>query len=153
MDDILVWGSTEEHDRQLQEVKDRIEKYNLHMNRSKCEIKKWEISFIGDKLSCDAISPAEDKVEAILQMQKPQCKDDVQRALDCINYVSKFIPNLANKCTHIRSLLRRKTEWIWGPEHDNEWESIKSKLTSSPLLGSIIPHFQLRCPQSLPKIV
>ena len=132
MDDILVWGSTEEeHDRRLQEVKDRIEKYNLPMNWSKCEIKKSEIRFIGDKMSCKGISPAGDKVEAaILQMQKPQCKEDVQRALGCINYVGKFIPNLANKCTHIRSLLRCKTEWIWGPEHDNEWESIKSILTS-----------------------
>ena len=106
MDDILVWGSTEEeHDRRLQEVKDRIEKYNLPMNWSKCEIKKSEIRFIGDKMSCKGISPAGDKVEAaILQMQKPQCKEDVQRALGCINYVGKFIPNLANKCTHIRSL-------------------------------------------------
>ena len=41
MDDILVWGSTEEeHNRQIQEVKDRIEKNNLHVNRSKYEIKK-----------------------------------------------------------------------------------------------------------------
>ena len=111
------------------------------MNRLKYEIKKSLISFIGDKLSCEGISPAEDKLEAILQMQKPQCKE---RDLGCIYYVCKFIPNLAHKCTCIRLLFRGKTVWIWAPEHDNDRESIKSILTSSPVLRFYNPTFRTK---------
>ena len=46
IDDILVWGATqEEHDQRLKRVLDRSKEYNLKLNRGKCEIKRTEVKY------------------------------------------------------------------------------------------------------------
>lgn len=62
-------------------------------------------------------------------------KDDIQRALGSINYVGKFIPNLAVKCKNTRSLLRKNVDWKWGPEHEEEWKEVKTGLMTVPVLA------------------
>ena len=96
MDDIIVWGkSSEEHDVRLNTVRERIKKYNLLMNWEKCQLRKTEIVFIGEVLSKSGVRPSPDQIEAIANMATPENKEAVQRALGVINYVGKFVDNLA----------------------------------------------------------
>lgn len=140
MDDILVWGPDETvHQARLDSVKQRINKYGLLMNWEKCRLNKSEITFIGETLSNKGISPSPEIISAIMDMKKPTSKEDVQRALGSINYVGKFIPNLANKCVNLRSLLCKKVMWNWGPEHESEWADIKSILASMPVMAYYDP--------------
>lgn len=47
IDDILVWGATqEEHDLRLRKVLDRAKEFNLKLNREKCEIRRSEVSML-----------------------------------------------------------------------------------------------------------
>ena len=61
-------------------------------------------------------------------------KKDVQRLLGMANYVSKFIPHLANHTIAIRSLIEKQSEWSWKPEHEAEFKDIQNALTSSQIL-------------------
>lgn len=140
MDDIIVWGTTtEEHDIRLNCVKERIAKYGLLMNWEKCDIRKKQITFIGEVLSADGIRPNPDRITAILQMVRPNNREAVQRALGSINYVGKFVANLSARIKHLRSLLCKEIEWSWGHEHEKEWQDIKSILSSKPVLSFFNP--------------
>ena len=136
MDDILVWGHTaEEHDARLKMVKQRIDKYGLLMNWDKCCIKKREIVFIGEILSENGVSPNPERIAAVLNMKTPHNKEAVQRALGCINFVGKFVDNLAARCKHMRSLLCKNNQWCWNHEHEKEWIELKKTLSSKPVLS------------------
>jgi hypothetical protein len=140
MDDILVWGENEKvHNERLTAVRQRIKQYGLNMNWEKCQLNRAEITFLGETLCEKGISPSSEIIEAIVNMKKPCCKEDVQRALGSINYVGKYIPNLANKCVHLRALLCKKMMWAWGPEHETEWEDLKSTLASRPVMAYYDP--------------
>jgi hypothetical protein len=63
MDDVLVRGKTvQEHDQILGEAKARIKKHDLLMNWDKCELRRMEIVFTGEKLTQDVIYPSSSTV-------------------------------------------------------------------------------------------
>ena len=136
MDDILVWGHTEkEHDEHLEAVRDRIRKYGLMMNQEKCVVKKNAITFLGEELSVEGITPSQDRISAILKMNSPQNKEEVQRLLGLVNYVGKYVDNLSYRTKHMRTLLCKKTAWCWNHEHENEWQNLKKLLIDRPVLA------------------
>lgn len=48
VDDVLVWGETEDqHDSRLTKVLERARARNLKLNKTKCQIKKHEITYLG----------------------------------------------------------------------------------------------------------
>ena len=60
------------------------------------------------------------KVEAIRNLDEPTCKRDVQKLLGKINYLRRFISNLAGKIESFVPLLRLKNEaeFTWGQSND-----------------------------------
>jgi hypothetical protein len=50
------------------------------------------------------------KVEVISRMKEPTCKRDVQKLLGKINYLRRFIANLAGKIDSFLTLLKLKHE-------------------------------------------
>ena len=54
VDDLLIWGTTEEeHDTRLEKVLQRAQQQNLKLNKDKSQIKLKEISYIGHVLGED----------------------------------------------------------------------------------------------------
>jgi transposase InsO family protein len=141
MDDILVWGKDDkQHEERLTVVKQRIDKYGLIMNWDKCELNKKQVTFIGETLSIEGVSPDDKKVEAINRLVKPGNKEELQRALGLINYVGRFIPNLAARCSQLRKLLKDSVEWHWEAVHDQEWNELKEIMISKPVLAYFDPN-------------
>jgi hypothetical protein len=53
-------------------------------------------------------------------MPDPKCKEDVQRALGIVNYLSKFVPNMSVKTTALRKLLLDSSVWLWDDAQAQE---------------------------------
>ncbi|CAI5671480.1 unnamed protein product [Oreochromis niloticus] len=135
MDDIIVWGSTKaEHDMRLRNVFEATRKANLKLNKEKCQLGAKELTFVGDILSSEGIRPDPQKVSAIENMPRPQCKKDVQRFNGMINYMGKFIPNFSEKMAPLRQLTEKRIEWEWNHEHEKAWRDLKDLLTKEPVL-------------------
>lgn len=135
MDDIVVWGSTQqEHDTRLKQVLDIAQEANLKLNRDKCEFNVSQMTFIGDVISEQGVQPDPKKVAAILNMERPQNQQDVQRFLGMINYQRKFIPDLSTKSAQLRSLLEKRNEWMWQDAQEKAWCQLKEALTQEPVL-------------------
>ena len=49
--------------------------------------------------------------------------------LGMINYLSKFIPNLAAESRMLRDLERKDVDWTWNDEHQKAFEQLKELIS------------------------
>jgi hypothetical protein len=63
------------------------------------------------------------KVEPIKMMEEHMCKRDVQKLLGKIDYLRRFIANLAGKIDSFLPLLKLKheEEFCWGQRKESHW--------------------------------
>ncbi|KAL7851936.1 hypothetical protein SRHO_G00177210 [Serrasalmus rhombeus] len=135
IDDIIIWGSSiQEHNERLTKVLQSIRRNGLKLNKCKCQFAVQEIVFLGDKLTTQGIKPDEEKVSAIQNMSRPLNKKGVLRVMGMVNFLGKFIPNLAAKTSHLRELLHKENEFRWTVNHEREWQNLKTALTTAPVL-------------------
>ena len=132
IDDILVWGRTqEEHDERLIKLLQRARDCNLKLNPDKSRIRKTEVLYIGHVLTSDGVKPDASKLEAITKMPAPEDKHGVQRLLGMVNYVAKFAPNVSEKTAPLRELLKKDVAWHWTDRHEQSLNDIKRILTET----------------------
>lgn len=123
-----------EHDAILKKVLDRARESNITFNKDKIQFRVKEVKYLGGIVGVDGFEPDEAKVKAIENMPQPQNKQDLQRLLDMVNYLSSFIPNMSEITSPLRALLKKDAQWVWYDEHDKSLEQIKKILTSQPVL-------------------
>lgn len=136
IDDIIIFGnSKEQHDKRLKIVHDRLRKHEILLNHDKCEYGKTMIKFLGQKLSEKGIQPDEDKLSDIKKFRSPQTTEETRSFLGLVNYVGKFIPNLATLTDPLRELTRCSARFLWTKEKEIAFKKIKEELTQPRILG------------------
>ena len=65
----------------------------MKFNPAKLQYKVSEVKYMGNIVSESGLKPDAEKVRAIIQMQPPQNREELQRFLGMVNYCSQFIPN------------------------------------------------------------
>lgn len=140
-DDILVCGcgDTEEeairdHDKNLIGLLERARKVNLKINKKKMRLKLKAIPYMGPILSSDGVKPDPEKVSAILDMNKPENRNETMTFLGCINYLAKFLPNLSNVVEPLRRLISKDSIWHWESEQENAFNEAKRLMSIQPVL-------------------
>ena len=95
-----------------------------------------QTQYLGKMVGEGEVSPITEKVEAIQQFPRPQTKTQVRRFLGMVNYYRDHITNLSMKSAPLTDLLKksRPTKVIWNQECDTAFRSLKSALTSAPVL-------------------
>jgi transposase InsO family protein len=136
MDDVVVCGDTaEEHDKRLEEVLKRVSKAGLKLNKDKCEFRKEKLEYLGHQISGDGMSPDPSKLQAILDMPEPEDVTATRRFIGMVNYLGRFVPNLATVLRPLNALLHKDAAWLWGPEQQAAFSQVKKLLTQPPTLA------------------
>ena len=106
------------------------------MNPLKCAFGVSAGKFLGFIIHENGIEIDPKKVEAIRNLEEPTCKRDVQKLLGKINYLRRFISNIAGKIESFVPLLRLKNEaeFTWGAEQRDAFNYIKRCLSNPPIL-------------------
>lgn len=140
MDDFLVHGETDEkHDKTLEEVLKRLKELNFRINGKKSLLGVTEVTFLGHIISTKGIKPTEDKIQAILDLRSPKNVTELKSLMGMINFVGKFIPNLATLTSNMRQLLIKGVPFNWNQPHNQELGKIKSILGRVESLGFYDP--------------
>jgi hypothetical protein len=140
IDDLLIHHPTKEgHDKILKTVLERCRQINLKLNKEKSCIGKTKVNFLGHELSGDGLAPKRERASAIKDMLEPRNKNDVQRFLGFVNYLGKFCPGLAEHTEPLRTLLRKKTEFMWEKPQIDAFGKIKELVVNSPVLKHFEP--------------
>ena len=112
VDDLLIWGENDdEHDARLKQVLNRAREVNLKFNAKKCRIRQEEVPYVGHVLSKEGLKPDPEKIRAVQQMQPPQNTKELKSFLGFIQYLAKFMPNMASKSAPLRELLEKEVAW------------------------------------------
>ncbi len=140
IDDVLVHGKTKhEHDTRLRSVMKKFNDAGVTLNPEKCEFAKKKVKFAGYLVSEEGVEIDPEKLEAMQDLTPPQNVSEVRRFLGSLNQMGKFIPNLAEKTKPIRDLLVKTNEFIWGQSQQETFESLKTELTTVPVLAYYDP--------------
>lgn len=134
-DDLLICGDTEEeHDAVLEKVFERAKKHNVRFNKNKFQYKLKEVKYFGHIFSEQGMKIDPERINAIINMKSPNNKKELQMFLGMVNYLRKFIPNMANIASPLQMLLKNDVDWLWTEFHESVYKNIKKKLTEAPVL-------------------
>jgi hypothetical protein len=88
------------------------------MNPRKCAFGVSTGKFLGFVIHEHGIEIDPDRIKSIWNVGPPTCKVEVQKFLDKVNYLRRFISNLAGKIDAFTPILRVKNDaqFAWGAE-------------------------------------
>ena len=99
--------SEEEHILNLRKLFERLRKFKVKLNPTKCTFGVKSGKFLGFIVSQKGIEVDSDKMRAIIEMSAPSTEKEVQGFLGRLNYIARFISQLTATCELIFKLLRK----------------------------------------------
>ncbi|GJP44734.1 hypothetical protein CLOM_g4091 [Closterium sp. NIES-68] len=141
LDDILVYRTTrEQHLKDLTAVFSLLQQHRLITKGSKCEFLKHELEFLGQVISIDDVKIDPKKIATIQDWKPPDNLRELQSFLGFVNFVCRFIPNMAGVTSSLTDLLKKGKFYEWGGEQQAAFEQLKLFLTTPPALRFADPH-------------
>jgi len=114
MDDILMYGATEEeHNERIGEVLQRLQTNGLAVSPEKCVWKAREVEFLGYIIGREGIKMSSDKVDAVLKWKNPESLTEVQSFLGFANFYRRFIKDYSRVARPLTELTK-KTVGKWS---------------------------------------
>ena len=151
LDDLIIFSDTvEEHLKRLDQVFSRIAKAGMKFSPKKCHIMKDKIKYVGHVISSAGIETDPDKINKVLHWPRPSDRNELRKFLGFAGYYRKFIRGFASVAKPLYELLsgipRSKKKgsknqqaslpiWHWGEAQENAFSSLKTALTTPPVLG------------------
>ncbi len=144
IDDILIFAATrEQHDALVREVIRRLRQVGFAICQDKCSFNQTAVTFLGHKITGDRIFPDPMKLEALQCMQPPGNSAELHSFLGFVNYLARYVPNLAALAEPLRRLQTSKVHFEWTSEQDLAFRQIRELLISSPGLVPFDPNLPL----------
>ena len=84
------------------------------------------------------------KLTPFYECQAPTSVEELQRLNGFVNYLAKFLPQLATIMEPIRKLTRKDTPWEWLAEQQQAFDTVKKFVTESPVLSYYNPEEELQ---------
>ena len=145
-DDLLITGkgstateAAKDHDSNLRRLLERCRERNIKLNKDKFKFKCSKVPFIGHLLTNEGIKPDPRKVEAICNMPRPEDVQAVQRFVNTVKYLSKFLEGLSDMCEPLQRLMYKDVPWVWSQEQELAFEKIKKAVSTAPVLKFFNP--------------
>ena len=96
MDDVITCSATwKAHLRLLEDMFRALQTAGLTLQPSVIHFGPKEVQYLGHDFSADGIRMGEDRIKAIIDLKTPTTIKELRSVLGTINFVRKFIPNLA----------------------------------------------------------
>lgn len=97
-------------------------------------LKRFKVKFMGHIVSKDGLKPDPNKVKAVEEMPQPTSKQEVLSLLGFVNYLSKFLPRLADVAQPLRDLTTKDARFTWSKQHDAAFKEVKKLVVNHPVL-------------------
>ncbi|KAK9034176.1 hypothetical protein V6N11_050351 [Hibiscus sabdariffa] len=140
MYDMIAKSRTEEeHVKNLRKLFQRLREFHLKLNPVKCTFGVTSGKLLGFIVSKKGIEIDPDKVRAIQELSPPKTQKEVRGFLERLNYISRFVSRLTEKCDPVYKLLRKNNPGEWNDKCQIALEKIKRQLTNAPVLVPPVP--------------
>ena len=135
-----MWIFTEnwkDHMTSFRQVLDRLRSAKLTAKPFKCMIGYGSIECLGHSIVEQTVRPQEDKIQAIRDASRPLTKRQLKSFLGLAGFYRRFIPNfsfVASPLTDLTKKDRPNSIKDWQDHHEKAFQTLKNRLTSSPIL-------------------
>ena len=141
LDNIIIWSATlAEHEHNVSLVLEALRTAHLYCSTKKSQLFNTELNFLGHTISHHGIEADGSKVDRILNWPTPTNAKEVWWFLGLVQYISAFLPALAEHTTILTPLTRKECNTVfptWTAEHHNAFQAIKALVTSRNCLTTI----------------
>ena len=135
LDDILIYSKTrKEHEKHLEQVFSKLEKAGLQVDINKCEFFKTEVAFLGVILSTDGLRMDPNKVQDIVNWERPTCLKEVQAFVGFCNFYRRFIKAFSHLAKPLTRMARKEVGFEWTDPANDAFEALKKYVTEAPIL-------------------
>ena len=135
--------ATQVHDKNLTALLERCKEKSIWLNKEKVVLRVQQLDFMGHQLTAQGLKPDPNKVEAILKLETPKTKEDIERLNGTVNYLAKFLPKLSQVMEPLRRLTQKGVEWCWGDSENKAFAEVKQLVTPAPILAYYSPDKEL----------
>lgn len=137
LDDLTVFsGSNDEHLHHLRIVFQKCRKFGISLNLKKSLFAMEEGKLPGHIISKDGICIDPSRVEAIQQIDFPCNKKEIQAFNGKMNFLCRFIPNLAKHLCELTNMLKKDNAVKWIKDAMKLFNLVKFSLTTTLVLIS-----------------
>ena len=111
IDDVTMFSqSDDEHLRHLRRVFEKCRKFGISLNPKKNLFGLEEGKLLGHIISKDGIKIDPSRIEAFQKVEHPRNIKELQSFIGKINFLRRFIPNLAEILRNITNMLKKDTK-------------------------------------------
>ena len=137
VDDILIWAPTpQDLEERLRAVVVRCDQLHVTLSRSKFQIAS-SLNFAACVESNNVVQPDPSRISSLTDFPVPRDQTGVRSFLGLCNQLAFFIPDYQQHTVALRELTGKGRPFMWLPEHQVEFDKLKTILTSD----MIVRHF------------
>ena len=140
VDDILIHDTDyKSHIKNVWSILEKCEENRITLNPEKFKFAQEEVTYCGYILNKDGFKADIRKVDAVAKFKTPTSITDLRSFIGLVGQLSEFSTDIAKTAEPLRQLLKKNTEWMWTPVHDQAFTDVKVALTSPPILAYFNP--------------
>lgn len=139
LDDLLVTstGTYEEHLADVEIVIKRLHKAGLKCKIDKCMFAQPEIEYLGYIITKEGVKPNPNKVQAIIDLQRPSTKTEVRHFLGMVQYYRDLWPRRSEILAPLTELTKgtKKGSIVWTDKCEIAFNEMKRIIAKDTLLA------------------
>lgn len=149
IDDICIASDdVDQHKSHLEQVFERLRRFHLTINPSKCKFAQPSIEFLGHLVTSNGIKPLPTKVQAIVEFPLPKVAKELRRFLAMINFYRRFLPHAVYHQMPLVQLIpgnkkNDSTPINWTKDTINHFTQCKQQLAIATLLAHPAPNAKI----------
>ncbi|GKC12363.1 putative reverse transcriptase domain-containing protein [Tanacetum coccineum] len=136
IDDILIYSKNkQEHEEHLKLILELLKKEELYAKFSKCEFWIPKVQFLGHVIDSEGIHVDPAKIESIKDWASPKSPTEIRQFLGLLGYYRRFIEGFSKINKPMTKLTQKKVKFEWGDKQEIDFQLLKQKLCSAPILA------------------
>jgi hypothetical protein len=97
------------------------------------------VEFLGHVISNEGIAVNPSKVQSVLEWSSPKNAKEIRGFLGMVGYYRRFIEGFSKIAGRMTELLKKNTPFVWFDECEANFQKMKEKLTTAPVLAVAEP--------------
>ena len=140
-DDLVVHGKGVEHDKNLEAVFARLNKYGITLRKEKCSLGQPEVSWFGHIFNSKGMAADPEKVETVKKWPVPSDKSEIKSFLQTAQFMVPFMTSRTKGQTYsdttapLRRLTGKNVHFRWGHQEQVAFNAVKDMLIGDLVLA------------------
>ncbi|KAA0051348.1 reverse transcriptase [Cucumis melo var. makuwa] len=123
------------HEEHLSIVLQTLREKQLYAKFSKCEFWLEQVVFLGHVVSAKGVSVNPQKVEAVVNWERPTSATEVRSFLGLAGYYRRFIEDFSQLALPLTALTRKNVKFEWLDKCEQSFQELKKRLVTTPILA------------------